>query len=207
MASISVTEKVIMGGINSGRRRSVHCGCVEQFPAIELRILKRAGLLRAGECTYTTFHWGNQAAEALSARIFVDLSDTDDASMRICGAEGDGAIAQRIAIECMPCPYGGNRYYFLCPLNGPRCEQLFLVDGIFASRKAHGLTYASQSEDELSRARRKVRKLHRQVDGDARFARPRGVNRWRKAQDLRSAKYEVGMLYRERLRGLVGDIP
>jgi len=35
-----------MGGINSGRRRSVYRGTVEQFPAIDLRVLKRAGLLR-----------------------------------------------------------------------------------------------------------------------------------------------------------------
>lgn len=196
-----------MGGINSGRQRSIHRGAVEQYPAIDLRIIRRAGLLRAGECTYTTLHWRNQAPQALSVRIFVDLSDTGDASIRIVGGGHDGGITQRAAIECVPCPYGGIRCYFLCPINGTRCEQLFFVYGVFASRKAHRLIYASQSEDELSRARRKVRKLHRQVEGDARFARPRGVNRWRKAQDLRSAKYKAGMLYRERLRGLVGDIP
>ena len=78
-----------------------------------------------------------------------------------------------------PAPYGGDHggHVALCPLTGVRCEQLFLADGIFASRKAHKLTYASQSEDELSRARRKARKLHRPVEGDFRYARPRGRNR------------------------------
>src|SRR6185312_10904763 len=150
-----------MGGVNSGRRRSIQRGAVEQYPAIDLRVLRRAGLLCAGQCTYTTLHWGNQAPEALSVRIFIDLSDTGDASMRIVTSEDHGAMADRTAIECVPCPYGGVRYYFLCPLIGVRCEQLFLADGIFASRKAHKLTYASQSEDELSRTRRKVRKLYR----------------------------------------------
>lgn len=194
-----------MGGINSGRQRSVHRGVVEQFPVIDLRVLKRAGLLMPGECTYDTLCWRNQDLEALEVRIFVDLSNTDDASIRIAG----DVLAQRAAIECAPCPYGGYRWYFLCPLTGPRCEQLFLVDGIFASRKAHRLAYASQSEDDLSRARRKVRKLRRQVRGDTRYARPRGRNRYAKMKELRQAKHVVCEIYSERLSAMVGcsDVP
>ena len=154
-----------MGGINSGRRRSVFRGAVEQYPAIDLRILRRARLLRPGECTYDTFHWRNQDLSALSTRIFIDLSDTDDASIRIRATDDGGILPQHVTIECATTSFGGLRSYFLCPLNGFRCEQLFLVDGIFASRKAHRLTYASQSEDELSRVRRRIRKLRRQVEG------------------------------------------
>lgn len=194
-----------MGGINSGRRRSIHRGAIEQYPAIDLRVLKRAGLLSDGECTYTTLRWRNQALEALSVRIFIDLSDTADACMRIVGGGVYGGIIQRSAIECVPCPYGGIRCYFLCPINGSRCEQLFAVDGIFASRKAHWLTYASQSEDDLSRARRKARKLRRQVDGDDRYVRPRGPNRWRTVHRLKNAEQDARALYVDRLRGLIGD--
>lgn len=191
-----------MGGINSGRRRSVHRGAVEQFPVIDLRVLKRAGLLKPGECTYDTLCWRNQDLETLEVRIFVDLSDAGDASIRIAG----DVPSQRAAIECVPCPYGGYRCYFLCPIIGARCEQLFLVDGIFASRKAHRLTYASQSEDDLSRVRRRVCKLHRQVEGDIRYARPRGRKRYAKVQDLKQAKRISRKLFREQLRGIVGDI-
>lgn len=191
-----------MGGINSGRRRSIHRGAVEHFPAIDLRVLKRAGLLKPGECAYDTLCWRNQDLEMLEVRIFVDLSDAKDAVLRIAGGVAD----QRAAIECVPCPFGGYRCYFLCPLSGARCEQLFFVDGIFASRKAQGLTYASQSEDGLSRARRKVRKLDRQVSGDTRYARPRGRNRYAKVHCLKQAKHNARDLYRERLRVIVDDI-
>ncbi|HWW63514.1 MAG TPA: hypothetical protein VNZ43_02020 [Sphingomonadaceae bacterium] len=190
-----------MGGINSGRRRSIHRGAVEQYPAIDLRILRRAGLLQPGECTYDTLHWRNQGLEALSVRIFIDLSDAGEASMRIAGDVAD----QRAAIECLPCPYGGYRCYLLCPLTGARCEQLFLVDGIFASRKAHRLTYASQSEDALSRTRRKVRKLRRFVEGDMRYGRPRGPNRYAKVQELKQAIRDASELYHDMLRGTIGD--
>ncbi len=190
-----------MGGINSGRRRSVHRGAVEQFPVIDLRVLKRAGLLRPGECTYDTLRWRNQDLGELEVRIFVDLSDEDDASIRIAG----DVPAQRAVIECAPCRFGGHRCYLLCPLTGTRCEQLFLVDRIFASRKAHRLTYASQSEDDLSRARRKVRKLHRQVEGDTRYARPRGGKRYIKIQSLRSARRNAQELLHGRLSGKITD--
>ncbi|MXP30158.1 hypothetical protein GRI58_15215 [Porphyrobacter algicida] len=190
-----------MGGINSGRRRSVQCGAVEQFPVIDLRVLKRAGLLKPGECTYDTLCWRNQDLDALEGRIFVDLSDSDDASIRIAGDVPN----QRAAIDCVPCPFGGYRCYFLCPLTGTRCEQLFLVDGIFASRKAHRLTYASQSEDELSRARRKVRKLHRQVEGDTRYARTRGRKRYAKVREFRRAQSIADELYLDRLRTMAAD--
>ncbi|WOE74655.1 hypothetical protein [Alterisphingorhabdus coralli] len=194
-------KEAIMGGINSGRKRSVHRGAVEQFPVIDMRVLKRAGLLKPGECTYDMLRWQNQDLTLLEERIFIDLSDPDDASIRIAG----DVAAQRAAIECVPCPYGGYRCYFLCPLIGIRCEQLFLVDGIFASRKAHKLTYASQSEDDLSRSRRKVRKLYRQVEGDNRYARPRGRKRYSKVQALKQAKREARELYHEKLSAMVGD--
>jgi len=191
-----------MGGTDSGRKRTANRGYVEQFPVVDLRVLKRASLLRHGECTYDTLRWRNQDLNTVEVRLFVDLSDADDAAIRITGDVPD----QRAAIECVPCQFGGYRCYFLCPLNGTRCEQLFLVDGIFASRKAHKITYASQSESDLSRARRKVRKIHRQIDGDARYSRPRGRNRWSKMQNLRAAQCEAVEIYRDRLRTMVGDI-
>lgn len=189
-----------MGGINSGRRRSVFRGAVEQYPAIDLRILRRARLLRPGECTYDTFHWRNQDLSALSTRIFIDLSDTDDASIRIRATDDGGILPQHVTIECATTSFGGLRSYFLCPLNGFRCEQLFLVDGIFASRKAHRLTYASQSEDELSRVRRRIRKLRRQVEGDQRCARPRTNNRRTKIELLERLCQSAHDLYIDRLR-------
>jgi len=195
-----------MGGINSGRRRSVHRGAVEQYPVIDLRILRRARLLRPGECTYDTLRWRNQDLPPLSARIFIDLSDPDDAAMRIRATDDGGILPQRVAIECAATSFGGFRSYFLCPLNGSRCEQLFLVDGIFASRKSHRLSYASQSEDCLSRARRKVRKLSRQIEGDTRYARARGHNRLVMVQRHAEAKMDAQEMYRDRLRAMVGDI-
>lgn len=189
-----------MGGITSGQRRSLNRGTVEQYPAIDLRILRRAGLLRAGECTYITLHWRNQAPEALSVRILIDLSDTGDASIRLAIAIDGIEQRQQVALECVSPPFGGVRAYFKCPRKNVRCEQLFWADGAFASRKAHRLTYASQCEDKLSRARRKAHKLRRRLKGDMRYVRPRGLHRWDIASRLKEAEQEAKSLYVDRLR-------
>ena len=192
-----------MGGINSGRKRSVNRGAMEQFPSIDLRVLKRAGLIQFGECTYDTSYWQNQDLKALSVRILIDLSEQNDASIKIIRNVDGLERKEIITIECAPCPFGSHRCYFRCPINGERCEQLFFVDNVWASRKAHSLTYAVKSEDELSRARRKVRKLYRQVKGDSRYARPRGCNRMAKIKNLKMAKAEAHEIYRQRLFNMI----
>ena len=194
MAIISGME-TIMGGPNSGRRRPVQYGNVEQFPALDLRILRRAGLMRPGECTYTRLTWRNQASSASSVRAFVDLSDDRHASIRLRGDD----IDQDIAIVVVPSGFGGVRYHMLCPIAGRLCEVLYLVDGTFGSRQAHRLTYASQSEDELGRARRRYGKLCRRLKGDMLYAKPRGSNRYERVTQRKEAEREARSLYRDRL--------
>jgi len=184
-----------MGGMNSGRRRTVHRGAVEQYPALDLRILRRAGLMRPGECTYDTLTWRNQAPNALSVRIFIDLSDERQGSIRLRG----DAIIQNITLTAIPSGFGGMRHHMLCPIAARPCDVLYLVDGMFASRRAHRLTYRSQSEDELGRARRKASKLYRRLCGDLRYRRPRGPNRYEKVAQRKEAEQRAKMLYRERL--------
>jgi hypothetical protein len=194
MAIISDMEAT-MGGPNSGRRRTVHRGAVEQYPALDLRILRRAGLMRPGECTYDTLTWRNQAPGALSVRAFIDLSDDRRATIRL---RGDG-INQDIELIATPSGFGGTRHHMLCPMAGRPCEVLYLVDGMFASRQAHRLTYRSQSEDELGRARRKAIKLRRRLKGDLRYRRPRGPNRYERVAQRKEAEQKARALYHARL--------
>jgi len=200
MATISYTERR-MGGINSGRRRTVNRGAIEQFPALDLRILRRAGLMRPGQCMYDTLTWLNQVREALSVRIFIDLSDDRHASIRLRG----DAITQDITLTVVPSGFGGVRYHMLCPVTARSGEVLYLVDGMFASRQAHRLAYRSQSEDELGRARRKARKLHRRLNGDQLYARARGRHRYERVQQRKQAEVEARMLYRARLARAMGS--
>lgn len=189
-----------MGGVNSGRRPTRHLGIVEQALALDIRALRRLGLVRSGECTIDTIFWSNGGSSALEARVRADLSDVDSATLVVTTQASCGVTEQRISVKGKPCRYGGRRFYFLCPDLGHRCEVLYLVAGRFASRKAHGLSYTVQSMDELGRARRRRRKLQDRLAGTGHLPRPRGMNRLVLAGRLRSALREEQALYAKRLR-------
>jgi len=189
-----------MGGVNSGRRPSRHLGTVEHALALDMRALRRLGFVRAGECVIDTLCWSNGGLGVGEARVRVDLSDIDRATVAITAQTYGGAIKQRVAIEATPCRYGGHRFYFLCPDRGHRCEVLYLVGGRFASRKAHDLNYAVQGMDRLARIRRRRRKLRDRLDGSGLAPRPRGMNRHVLAERLHAALIEEQALRAETLR-------
>ena len=56
-----------------------------------------------------------------------------------------------MAIVSVPCCYEGERFCFICPMSGVRCELLNSAGGHpFVSRKAARLTYATQSRERLT---------------------------------------------------------
>jgi hypothetical protein len=199
----SKTQEVFMGGIGSGARRSTHIGNVEEMLALDIRKLRRLGVVRAGECICNTVHWSIDGLSTASARLRVDLSNIERGGvMAITGNMPDGGIKQRVAIEMVQSPFGGHRCYLICPLTAQRCEVLYYAGGRFGSREAQRLSYAVQGMDEVSRARRKVAKLRSRLCGSGSQPRPRGRNRIDTVGRLREAEYEEKTLYFDRLRAL-----
>ena len=89
-----------------------------------------------------------------------------------------------IALTTTPQPFGGRRWWFICPLTGDRVPKLHLPPGAFtfASRRAHKLAYRSQRETPRDRALGRAFKLRRRLGdhggiGDD-IAKPKGM-RWR----------------------------
>jgi hypothetical protein len=64
-------------------------------------------------------------------------------------------------------PYGGRRWWFVCPSTGRRAMKLHLPYGarVFASRQAYRLGYAVQREGALDQARRRARKARKRIGG------------------------------------------
>lgn len=190
-----------MGGIGSGARRTMNVGNVEDTLAIDIRALRRLGALRHGECVITSVRWAKHALSAPSGRLRVDLGEPEDGgTMTIAAMMPGGQFEQRIRIELVPASLGGHRCYFICPVTGDRCEVLYYLAGRFASRAAQRLTYAVQSMDEVSRARRKAGKVRRRLQGDG-ATRPRGRNRIDLVERLHDAEWKAQSLYYARLRG------
>lgn len=199
----SEMKEAFMGGIGSGARRSTHIGNVEQMLALDIRVLRRLGVVRTGECTYDTVQWSIDGLSALSVRLRVDLSDIErGGGMAITGEMPGGDIKQHVAIEMVPSPFGGHRCFFICPVTSRRCEILYCAGRRFASREAQRLSYAVQGMNDLSRARRKAAKLRSRLCGSGGQPRSRGRNRIDTVSRLREAEYEAKTMYLDRLRTL-----
>lgn len=192
-----------MGGIGSGARRSTHIGNVEEMLALDIRVLRRLGVVRPGECTCDTVHWSIGGLSTSSARLRIDLSDIErGGTMTIIADLRDGAIKQHIAIDMVPSPFGGYRCYFICPVTARRCEVIYYAGGRFGSREAQRLSYAVRGMNKVSRARRKTAKLRSRLCGSGGHPRPRGRNRIDTVARLRKAEYDAKTLYLDRLRTL-----
>ena len=62
-------------------------------------------------------------------------------------------------------PFGGRRWWFICPRTGARVAKLHLPPGAltFASRRAYRLAYKCQRETPYDRAIRRALKLRRRL--------------------------------------------
>ena len=196
-------QEVFMGGIGSGARRSTHIGNVEDTLALDIRVLRRLGVVRPSGCTCDTVHWTIGGLSSTSTRLRIDLSDIERGGVMAINADmPGGTIKQHIAIEMLPSPFGGHRCYFICPFTARRCEVIYYAGGRFGSREAQRLSYAVQGMNDLSLARRKTAKLRSRLCGSGSQPRPRGRNRIDTVRRLREAEYEAKTLYLDRLRAL-----
>lgn len=192
-----------MGGVGSGARRVANVGNVEDVLALDIRALRRLGVVRAGECIIDTLHWSMGGLSASSVRLRIDLSDIEcGGTMTVAGNMPNGTIKQTIAVEGVPSSLGGWRCYFLCPVTGQRCEVLYYAGGKFASRNAQRLSYAVQNMTDLSRVHAKATKLRKRLHGSGDAPRSRGRNRIAIIERLHDAEFEAKTLYLDRLRSL-----
>jgi hypothetical protein len=73
-----------------------------------------------------------------------------------------------IELTTTPQPFGGRRWWFVCPHSGKRVAKLYLPNGAFtfASRQAYRLAYACQREPTHDRALRRAFKLRAKLGAD-----------------------------------------
>ena len=89
-----------------------------------------------------------------------------------------------IELTTTPQPFGGRRWWFICPKRGDLVAKLHLPPGAFtfASRRAYRLAYRSQRVSPSDRAINRAFKLRRKLGSDggigARIRKPKGM-RWR----------------------------
>jgi hypothetical protein len=136
---------------------------------LDIRTMQRAGGLQdgaSGSWRWTNTYTGESAG---SISYAVQASGVE-----LRYSVGGDPRRQSIIIERTRCHFGGARPWFICPVRGERVAVLYMRAGRFACRHCQRIAYASQSDDLMSRAWRKQRKIENRLGPDC--ERPPGMH-------------------------------
>ena len=161
-----------MGGFGSGR--SGGRPTTESGLTLSLSKLIRDGLLRPGCAGTGSLTWTNTATgEQIGSIGFEARLGHESGRIRLrytTTRRWDGERHESdywIQLATTAQPFGGRRWWFVCPRTGRRAAKLYLPNGAFtfASRQAYGLAYRSQREPAHDRASRRAFKLRGRLGG------------------------------------------
>ena len=148
-----------MGGFGSGRRsnRWTTDDCLR----INLSTLKQLGMLQRHCMDRRERVWGQYGQTFAHLTLVTDVRCLQPSPrLTITGYAFGKGINCVIQLEEYALPYGGERWYALCPHTGRRCTALVLPPGQthFASVKGWNVAYGSQRECPIHRGHRAIYK-------------------------------------------------
>jgi hypothetical protein len=161
-----------MGGYGSGRRsnRWTTDECVH----INLSTLKQLGMLQRHCMSRRERVWSQSGQTTANLMLVSDVHCLQSSPrLTIAGYAFGKVIDCVVYLKEQPLPYGGERWYALCPRTGRRCTVLVLPPGQvqFASVKGWNVPYSSQRECAIHRAHRAIDKAQRRLKGLSKFTR------------------------------------
>ena len=161
-----------MGGYGSGRRsnRPTTDDCLR----INLSNLKQLGMLQR-HCMNRHQQVWSQYGQTIAKLVLVTDVHCLQSSPRltVTGHAFGKVIDCVVYLQEQPMPYGGERWYALCPRTGRRCIALVLPPGRvqFASVKGWNVPYASQRECHIHRGHRAIDKAQTRLRGLSKYTR------------------------------------
>lgn len=158
------------GGSRFGAGRKSHNQKAELTLALDIRVLNRGGYLRRRY----PFAWAwitNYGEQVASATLLIK-----DESICISYIWFGHHLEIVVKLETTPCNFGSSRVWLKCPKCDGRCAKIFLNnrDGYYACRKCVGVSYYSQSEDQMDRVWRKQNKLENKLCKN--LTKPKGMH-------------------------------
>ena len=176
-----------MGGYGSGR--SGGRPTVESSLTLDLRRLFKTGWLKVDARILGLLQWTlvSTGKEAASIGFQSDLGEESGyvqlrwTSTNLRSGE-KRQRENRITLTTSPQPFGGRRWFFICPRTGENAKKLHLPSGAdtFASRKAYRLGYRSQRESPRDRSLSRAFALRGKIGGEGGIgdyiAKPKGMH-------------------------------
>lgn len=185
-----------MGGYGSGRRtnRFTTDECIQ----IRLPDLKRLGMIKRHCMNRQTLTWRCDGRISAQLTLVSDVHCREASPcLKITGKAHGRQIDCLVWLDHQPMPFGGERWYALCPKTGRRCTTLVLPPGgsYFASVSGWDVAYSSQRECEVHRAYRVIDKVSGCLKALSKYARrPTRARFW--AKQLQKHMLIDGMLER-----------
>lgn len=175
-----------MGGFGSGRYGGGPV--VESALVLSIDKLRRDDLIIPGiyRRASLTWSWTGTGERIADISMVIDTHETGG-SMRLQFASRDTMTGERtntdqpIALVTIEQPFGGRRWFAVCPFTGARCSKLIMPNGAtkFAARKAwRRIAYRVQREAPYDRALRRAFKLRRRLGDDGGIGDPIRKPRW-----------------------------
>ncbi len=142
-----------MGGSGSGWRGWSKT-TVEDCLILSAAKLMRDKMLRPGLCGWFSLTWTNTVTGEKLSRIGFDVNlgaDAGTARLHYTRTSAGEAMDYQVYLTTTPLPWGGLRWWFICPLTlngcscGRRVGKLYLPPGgrYFGCRRCYDLTYRS----------------------------------------------------------------
>ena len=176
-----------MGGYGSGRRsnRPTTDDCLR----INLSNLKQLGMLQRHCMARREQVWSQYGETIADITLVTDVHCLQPSPrLTITGYAFGKVIDCVVWLEEQPLPYGGERWFALCPRTGRRCTALVLPPGQthFASVQGWNVAYGSQRECPIHRGHRAIYKAQERRKALSKYARKptrerlldREIERW-----------------------------
>jgi len=146
-----------MGGYGSGRRtnRPTTDDCI----TLSLSHLKQLGMLNRDCLNRRVVTWRSRGHTTAELTVVSDVYCREPyPCLKFTGYANGQRVDCTGALTCVPMPFGGERWYALCPMTGRKCTTLVIPPGRsrFASVKGWDVAYGSQRECEIHRAHRAI---------------------------------------------------
>jgi hypothetical protein len=177
-----------MGGFGSGR----HGGrrCTDDLRPLDVRKLKRAGLLTPGRCFNWQWSCNDEVTATIGLRVEADRVVLDYRNRSHHHNSGEWEpMTYAVPLDWTACGLGGRRVWWRCPVVGCGRRVAVLHGGrVFACRACNHLSYRSQRETPDDRATRRADTIRRRLGWEAGILngdglKPKGMH-WRTFEQL-----------------------
>ena len=192
-----------MGGSGSGRRWQRGAETTSDYFSIDIRWLKREGLLKSDASHSLTWTRRGKVTGSINIRF-----EPGHLILDYLRRDRNGEWQPEcypVRLDTTPCHMGGERHWFLCPARGcGRRVAILYGEAIFACRHCYQLAYPSQREKPGDRAARQANRIRKKLgwqSGILNCAEP-----WNKPKGMHQITFDRLHLKHDRFvdRALVG---